>query len=160
MVIRRAKAEDMDCILEAYSAARLFMRATGNKNQWADNYPSPDLIAKGIRDGKQYVCVSGDRVAGTFYFAVEPDETYTDIYEGRWLNDKPYGVVHRLASDGRCKGVGQFCLQWCFEQCGNLKIDTHEENTVMRHILRKSGFLPCGIIFLRSGAKRLAFQKE
>ena len=67
---------------------------------------------------------------GTFYFIqgkdIEP--TYRNITEGEWLDDSPYGVVHRIASDGSQKGVGSFCVNCAYEQCGHIRIDTHGDN--------------------------------
>lgn len=95
-----------------------------------------------------------------FYFAVENDVTYAEIYDGKWLTDKPYGVVHRIASNGKIKGVASFCLQWCFEQAENIRIDTHRDNAVMRNVLQKNGYTYCGIIYIADGTERLAFQKS
>ena len=68
-------------------------------------------------------------------------------------------MAHRVASAGRCKGVGAFCLNWAFEQSGNLRIDTHHDNKPMQNLLNKLGFEYCGIIYLENGEPRLAFQK-
>jgi len=94
-----------------------------------------------------------------FYFKVEEDPTYAKIYEGEWLNDKPYGVVHRIASNGMQKGVASYCLQWCLEQCHNIRVDTHRDNLVMQEILRRNGYQRCGIIYVANGTERIAFQK-
>ena len=61
------------------------------------------------------------KIAATFYFAVEADPTYAKI-NGSWLNDFPYGVVHRIASDGVTKGAGTFCLNWVMGKINNIKI--------------------------------------
>lgn len=82
------------------------------------------------------------------------------IHQGQWLDDSPYGVVHRITSDGTIRGAASFCLNWALEQCGNIKIDTHRENQAMRKMLAKNGFHFCGIIYLKDGAERLAFQKK
>ena len=87
------------------------------------------------------------------------DPTYVTIYQGQWRNDAPYGVTHRICVAAHQRGVASFCLNWCFEQCGNLKIDTHRDNTVMQNLLQKNGFVYCGIIHLANGAERLAYQK-
>lgn len=159
MNIRLASIDDIDVIMDIYAAARRFMQDTGNKNQWVDGYPSKDLISSSIQEGKQYVCICENQVAGTFYFSIDDDPTYAKIYNGEWLNDSPYGVVHRLASGGKYRGVANFCLQWCFDQCGNVRVDTHKDNAVMQEILKKNGYVPCGIIFVRNDTERLAFQK-
>lgn len=161
MKIRTAKAEDIECIMEVFDIARQFMRQTGNDKQWIDGYPSGELISDNIRDRSFYVCLSDDgQIVGVFYFKIEEDKTYAKIYDGKWLDDKPYGVVHRIASNGKQKGVAAFCLQWCFEQCGNIRIDTHRDNIVMQNILIKNGYRPCGIIYIANGAERIAFQKR
>ena len=160
MNIRKAKVEEIDVIMSVFKAARQFMLKTGNSRQWVDGYPSKELILSNIRDEGMYVCLSEDEeVAGVFYFKVEDDKTYAKIYDGEWLNDKPYGVVHRIASNGKRRGVGDACLQWCMEQCGNIRIDTHRDNIVMQNILIRNGYQQCGIIYVANGTERIAFQK-
>lgn len=159
VVIREAKTEHIDSILEIYLIAKQFMETAGNKNQWIGNYPSRDLILNGIKDKKQYIIFCENQIVGTFFFSVEEDETYIKIYEGEWLNARPYGVVHRLASNGVCKGIADSCLKWCFEQCCNIRVDTHRDNFIMQNILKKNGYLQCGVIFVQNGTGRLAFQK-
>ena len=86
-------------------------------------------------------------VAVFFYIAgadIEP--CYAGIEDGAWLDPSPYGVVHRIASDGSVKGAGSFCIRWAYEQCGHLRIDTHPDNRVMQGLLAKLGFRRCGII--------------
>ena len=172
MKIRKAKAEEIDSIMEIYKRARKFMAQTGNPNQWGDTKPYRQWIENDIEKGKCYVCVEkdihkdcvlsekekDDNIVAVFYFAIEEDPTYHIIYEGRWLNTKPYGVVHRIASSGTVKGAGEFCLEWALEACRNLRIDTHEDNVVMQNLLKKLGFRYCGIIHLENGDPRLAFQ--
>jgi hypothetical protein len=103
-----------------------------------------------------------DRVVGTFYFICGKDiePTYKNIDDGDWLDDSPYGVVHRVAGDGSVKGIGSFCVNWAFEQCGHLRIDTHGDNTVMQNMLKKLGFTHCGTIYVHEDNNpRLAYEK-
>ena len=95
---------------------------------------------------------------GTFCFILGDDPTYQQIYEGTWLNNEPYGVIHRLATNGKQKGVSENCLNWCFERWPNLRVDTHRDNKVMQHILTKYGFQRCGIIYVKNGTERIAYQ--
>ncbi|MDR2912782.1 MAG: GNAT family N-acetyltransferase [Alistipes sp.] len=169
MKIRLAKKEELPRLMELYDAARAFMRRRGNMVQWVGGYPSRELVAVGIDAGEQWVCVVDDRVVVTFWFAVGPDLTYAEIWEGddrlgpagAWLDDEgvPYGVVHRLASDGSVRGVGAFCLEWCLERCGNIRVDTHACNAVMQSLLARLGYTRCGVIYLPDGSPRDAFQK-
>ena len=38
-------------------------------------------------------------------------------------------------------------------------VDTHRDNAIMQHNIKKHGFTYCGIIYLANGDKRLAYQK-
>jgi len=156
--IRKTEAGELPAVLEVYAEARELMRESGNPGQWGDAYPPRELIESDIRAGKSYVCVENGEIAAVFYFAVERDPTYKRI-DGEWLNDAAYGVVHRVARRRGAKGVGVFCVDWCFGQCGNIRIDTHRDNAPMRRLLAKLGFAYCGVIRLRDGDERLAFQK-
>ena len=157
MNIRKSTTADLPRIEEIYTLARVFMREHDNPNQWAGVYPSVDVVKQDIEAGKSYVCEDEGQVVATFYFAVEQDPTYKVIVDGNWLSDEAYGVIHRIASVK--KGAGSFCINYGFEKCKNLRIDTHEDNYVMQNMLVKNGFKRCGIIFLENGDPRVAFQK-
>lgn len=113
-----------------------------------------------IAAGHCYVFVDdlGKPVA-TFCYIEGDDPTYHVIEGGKWLNDAPYAVLHRLASDGSHSGIADLCLNWCFTQTSNLRVDTHQDNKVLQHILLKHGFKYCGIIYVRNHSPRLAYQK-
>jgi len=160
MNIRIAQKRDIDAIMDIYNAAKQFMQATGNGNQWIAGYPSMELIMNSIEKESQYVCVDEEKeIIGTFYFNIENDKTYEKIYDGRWLNDQPYGVIHRLASNGKQKGIADFCFQWCYDQHHNIRVDTHQDNTIMQKIIKKNGYARCGIVHIANGTERIAFQK-
>jgi hypothetical protein len=167
MEIRAATIDDLPRLMELYDAARGFMRRCGNHVQWVGGYPRRETIAAGIAAGEQYVCVTDPpvdlpgHIAATFWFAVGPEPTYAEIADGPgWSDgDRPYGVVHRLASDGSVSGVGAVCLEWSLEKCGNLRVDTHSSNTVMQNLLRRLGYTRRGVITLADGTPRDAFQK-
>lgn len=160
MEIVCAVREDLPHLMELYDAARAFMRSRGNTVQWVGGYPSRELILEGIESGDQYVCTHDGRIVATFWFAVRPEPTYAEIYDGSWLDDAPYGVVHRLASDGSVKGVGEMCLEWCLDRCGNIRVDTHRDNAVMQDLLLRIGYEKCGVIIIGDGTPREAFQRR
>lgn len=188
MKIRKATENDLLRMMEIYSYARAFMAEHGNPNQWGPtNWPPEDLLREDIRAGNSYVCLSeeGDigskssitdkigistksstsddsRIICTFFFTsghdIEP--TYRVITDGAWIGDDDYGVVHRIASDGTVKGAGMFCINWAFEQCGHLRMDTHGDNKVMQAMLKKAGFVHCGTIYVEEDDyPRLAYEK-
>ena len=165
MQIRKTREEDYARIMEIYAFARDFMKQHGNPNQWGPtNWPPAALIREDIKNGDSYVCVNDrDQVCGVFYFIAGKDiePTYRVITDGAWLDDSPYGVVHRIAADGSEKGIGTFCLNWAYEQCGHLRMDTHGDNIVMQGLLKKLGFIHCGTIFVEEDEfPRLAFEKS
>lgn len=164
MKIRKTTEADFETVMAIYAHARAYMAAHGNPNQWGPtNWPPEALIHADIAAGKSYVCEENDRVVGVFYFDQGPDiePTYAHITEGKWQDNSPYGVVHRIAADGTAKGTGAFCIQWAYDQCGHLRIDTHGDNTVMQGLLRKLGFAHCGTIYVREDHDpRLAFEKS
>ncbi len=160
MIIRKTRTEDMRAIQQIYSDARAFMVQNGNPDQWGDEYPSLALLQEDIASERSYVCVINDKVVGVFLFEVSVDPTYIQIYEGEWLDDEPYGAVHRIASAVDTKGVATFCLEWCYKQHNNIRIDTHESNIPMQQLLKKLGYAYCGIIICSDETERLAYQKR
>ena len=160
MRIRKATQQDLHSIMQLYENARAFMREHGNPGQWGTTYPPQNMIETDIRFGNLYVCIEKDTIEAVFFYKDGIDPTYLKIYDGQWKNDAPYGVVHRITSSGKVKGAASFCLDWAFSQCGNLKIDTHENNIVMQNMLKKNGFTYSGRIYIDNGGERLAFQKD
>lgn len=160
MEIKKAEMSQLDEIMAIYERARHFMADHGNPTQWTSSYPPKDMIVGDIERGLMYVCLAGQKVEAVFYYREGEEEDYARIYEGAWLDDKPYGVVHRIASAGTVKGAGSFCLAWAYDQCKNVRIDTHRNNVVMQNLLKKNGFEYCGIIYIRNGEERLAYQKN
>lgn len=174
MRIRKTTPADLPCVMDIYARARQFMADHGNPKQWGGtNWPPEWLIQQDIQQGKSYVCVleeEGEGVAPNqpvavfFYdFGEDIEPTYRVITDGSWRDNSPFGVVHRIASDGSrtgIKGIGAFCLNWAFEQCGHLKIDTHGDNTVMQAALEKLGFERRGIIYVEEdNDPRFAYEK-
>ncbi len=157
-MIRKATLNDIDVILAVYSEAKKFMQKTGNPNQWNSAYPQRQLIVNDIENQKSYViCDDMNNVHAVFYFSIGEDPTYKVIKKGNWLNDKPYGVIHRIASDGVLHGVLKECVNYCKNFSTDIRIDTHHDNKVMQHTLEKLGFVRCGIINLLNGEERIAY---
>ena len=164
MEIRKSTEQDFEKMMELYDHARDFMAKHGNPNQWGPtHWPPEQLIHQDIAKGNSYVCVHDGRIVGTFFFLCGSDiePTYCTIEDGAWHDDSAYGVVHRLAGDGSVKGIGAFCLNWAYEQCGHLRVDTHGDNKVLQNLLQKLGFTHCGTIYVQEGNyPRLAYEKS
>ena len=158
--IRKAKHDDVPVIMRLIEEARGIMRSCGNINQWIGGYPDKETIENDIYNGHCYVLEEEDGViVASFAFIPGPEPTYKEIFEGEWLDDKPYYVVHRLASTAASHGVFNEVMDYCMGVAGCLRIDTHRDNVIMRHVIDRYGFTYCGIIYLLNGDERLAYQK-
>ena len=134
------------------------MKNNGNPNQWEDRYPEVSTVENDIKTGISYVCVENGGIVGTFVFFTGEDPTYRVIKNGEWHSDRePYGVIHRVASNGVTKGVTRAAFSYGLERSGYVRIDTHEDNKPMQGALKKFGFRECGVIHLERGAERIAF---
>ncbi|MDD3253170.1 MAG: GNAT family protein [Lachnospiraceae bacterium] len=160
MQIRKSTSADLEQILVLYAQARQFMQENGNPTQWGSKYPPQEQVEQDIATGRSYVCEEDGELLCVFYFAVEEDPDYQKIYEGSWLTDGPYGVMHRVAAPGKRRGVASFCVAWCFETSGgDLRIDTHHDNIPMQRMLEKNGFVQCGTIYTANHSPRIAYEK-
>ena len=157
-MIKKATRSQFSEIMEIYAQARRFMAQIGNPDQWGTAYPSEEMILRDIANGKCYVNSENEQIRAVFYFAVEADPTY-GVIDGRWLNDAPYGVIHRIAVGESGKGAAAQCFDFAAQHCDNIRIDTHEKNIPMQRCLAKYGFTRCGTIYLEDGDPRIAYQK-
>lgn len=160
MLIRKAIKDDIPALMHIFESAKDIMRASGNLYQWGVGYPSPEVVRCDIERGVCYVAtneVTGE-IEATMAFIPGPDSTYSYIEDGAWLNDNPYYVIHRIAVAAPGKGYARLLLDWAFERADTVRIDTHRDNVIMHHILRKYGFSYCGVIYLANGDARDAYQ--
>lgn len=158
--IEHASLAQMTEILSVYDYARGFMKKNGNPNQWKAGYPSQELIASDIEKGSFYVGMDEqDAVHFVFAFPIGRDPNYDIIEQGAWLNENPYGTIHRIASDGTVKGAFGLCLNFCAAIISNIRIDTHRDNVIMQHLIEKNGFQKCGIVYMPDHSERIAYQR-
>ena len=156
-MIRRSTPDDFSDLIRIYAAARSIMEQSGNPFQWGKSKPSLELIQSDIMNGTGYLLEENGRPYGAFALLFDPDPTYSEI-EGSWKNNAPYATLHRVASDGSHKQVFSEILIFCRALSKELRIDTHEDNCIMRKLLTREGFEYCGVIHLADGSPRLAFQ--
>ena len=160
MTIRPTTYADIDALLDIFAYARAQMIADGNPTQWGDDYPSRKQIESDIQRGVSYVVEHKGQPCATFVFIIGEDPTYTYIEDGEWLDDTlPYGTIHRIASNGEQQGIFPIVLHWCTAQCPNIRIDTHQDNKRMIHLIEQAQFVRCGIIYTRDNSPRIAYQR-
>lgn len=155
--IRQAQESDLEQILEIYEIARKFMAHTGNPTQWGTQYPPREMLESDIQRGDLYV-VESNGIHGVFAYFTDPDPTYAYIEDGHWLDESPYGTIHRVAGDGS-GGIFSAVLAYAAGRNPHVRIDTHADNKVMQHVLSRHGFQRTGIIYLEDGDPRIAYER-
>ena len=153
--------DDIPAAMKIIEDARAFQISYGNL-QWADGYPSEELLREDAMNGTGFKIVSDGVIAG-YLAIVSHDPAYDDI-EGRWVTDGPYIALHRIAFSSAFRGRGLFPM--LIDECRKLavkrgafsiRIDTDRRNPIMRHLLPRLGFIPTGTV-LFAGDRKLAYE--
>lgn len=163
---RKATLSDLDQVMEAVEDSREVLRLQGN-GQWQDGYPNKNDFINDINNGRLFVTYSDNpnEIVGVCAITYR-EEDYHHLYEGKWLTDLPYVVMHRVAIKKKYKGKGLgkklfevFIDVAKKEGFRSLRIDTHEGNLLMRHIITSFGFIYCGKAILTPDKDRMVFEK-
>ena len=166
MNYRLATLNDLDQIMEIIEDGRALL-ATQNSGQWQDGYPNRDTFINDINNQNLYVVLlnDGTTIAGVCALTYHEDD-YDHLYEGKWLTDLPYMVMHRIAvkKEYRNQGYGKALFNVFIDVAKNkgyhsLRVDTHENNMRMRNIMEEFGFVFCGRAILTPNKDRMVFEK-
>lgn len=165
MKLRKSKKDDLKYIIEIINEAKEFLKES-KIDQWQQGYPNEEVILRDIENQHSYVLEDDNKIIGTVALSFDKEETYDLIYDGKWISNNEYAVIHRIAASKKCniKGIGTEIIKNIEKICidkgiENIKIDTHEKNLVMQKLLEKNNFKYCGVIYLEDKAKRIAFEK-
>ena len=164
MVFCKAKPQDEAEIVHMIEQAQSWFAENGI-DQWQNGYPNAETIRADIAAGNGVVLRRSDGIVSYASLSFLPEPTYA-VIEGEGWREKSCAVLHRVVTKQSCKGKGY--AGELFAQCEaaaraagvkSLRVDTHRQNKPMQRALQKSGFLPRGVIYLASGAPRIAFEK-
>ncbi len=165
MVFRKTTEQDLDQVMKIIKQAQEYFR-NNHIDQWVNNYPSIETIKNDIANGYSYVLLKDGNIVATAAISFDEEVTYRSIYDGDWLSNSDYVVIHRIAVDNNYKGSGisaeimKYVEQMCLKKAVNsIKIDTHEQNMSMQKFLEKNGFSYCGVIYLLDRSRRVAYEK-
>ena len=165
MKLRKAVESDVYSIMNIIKQAQEYFKELGI-NQWQDNYPNLEIIRSDICNNNGYVMLKDNNIVGTVAVSFDGEKTYNSIYNGEWISNQKYAVIHRLAIDDNYKGLGlsSVIIKNIEDICVNndvhsIKVDTHKQNESMQRLLLKNGFQYCGIIYLEDKSERIAFEK-
>ena len=157
-MIRKATENDIQAVLAIFDKAKDIMRSDGNSTQWGDGYPDAGIVRTDISKGGAHIVDHDRKPVAYFALLPSPEPTYSSI-DGKWLDDSsPYHVIHRIASIPESHGVFRRIIEYALSVSGNLRIDTHRDNRIMRRLIERAGFSYCGVINLPDGSERLAYQ--
>ncbi|MDM0458383.1 GNAT family N-acetyltransferase [Clostridium perfringens] len=165
MEFRQAKISDLDQIVEIIELSKKYLKET-KVDQWQNGYPAKEDLRRDIESGNSYVLTNKDEIVATTVISLDGESTYNSIFNGEWITNTEYIVMHRVAVHDKYKGKGIFkelikeaeslALN---KGISSIKIDTHRDNISMQRAVVKNDFKKCGIIYLEEGSERIAFEK-
>ncbi len=165
MDFRKSTIKDIPSIMGIIKQAQSYFKSK-NIDQWQDRYPNEYSLKGDIENDESYVLIEDGKIIATAAISFRGEKTYNKIYDGKWISNDKYAVVHRVAvGDGyKGRGISHKIIKFSEEKCKekgfySIKIDTHDDNFVMRSMLEKNGFKYCGVILLEDGAERVAYEK-
>jgi len=170
MILRQTTIPEVEVVMDIIDDGKAYLKSEGI-DQWQHGYPNAKTIQQDIHDGQAYVLEKNGEIIATAMISFLGEETYASIEGPGWLADVPYAVLHRVAvaSDLKGQGIAAALIAKTEELCQqkgitSIRIDTHEKNASMQQLLKKTGFVYCGIIHLIPGEGseagiRLAFEK-
>lgn len=155
MQLKKAQMKDLEQIMTILKDGRNQLAEKGVE-QWQGDYPSEAHVKEDIEHGFAYLAISNDQqTVGAVSIVPAPDHSY-DQMDGNWLleTDK-YIVIHRVAIHSKHAGQGYATklFQEIIDQVKNnhpeiqsIRIDTHEDNQAMQHLIAKMGFKRVGTL--------------
>lgn len=165
MEFRQSKISDLDQIVEIIELSKKYLKET-KVDQWQDGYPAKEDLRRDIESRNSYVLTNKDEIVATTVISLDGESTYNSIFNGEWITNEDYIVMHRVAVHDKYKGKGIFkelikeaeslALN---KGISSIKIDTHRDNISMQRAVVKNDFKKCGIIYLEDGSERIAFEK-
>ena len=165
MEFRQAKISDLDQIVEIIELSKKYLKET-KVDQWQDGYPAKEDLRRDIENRNSYVLTNKDEIVATTVISLDGESTYNSIFNGKWITNEDYIVMHRVAVHDKYKGKGIFKelikeaeILALNKGISSIKIDTHRDNISMQRAVVKNDFKKCGIIYLEDGSERIAFEK-
>ncbi len=78
----------------------------------------------------------------------------------QWGDSRPSReTVVSDIKNGTERGLFHRCMDFCESLADNIRIDTHKDNHIMRHLLEERGYDERGVIYVDDGSPRIAYQR-
>lgn len=151
-MIRKAEIKDLDYIMIVINSGKAFLKSQG-LDQWQDGNPNENMIINDIQNKNFYVLEVDNKIISCCAIILDDDPNYSEIYEGKWITNNKYAVIHRFATlkTNRRSGYAIEMINYTKSLIGNdmsIRIDTHIGNIPMQSLVTKCGFKLCGKIYL------------
>lgn len=145
--LRRSTPADLPLIEQVIEDGRQALKAAGS-TQWQDGNPTQATLKADVDQHQSWVLLVNGQVAGVATLKPGPEDDYRTITGGHWANDcDDYVTIHRVAISRHYRG--QHLSSYLFSDLltvgqalgyTNFRIDTHQQNQVMQHLIKKFGF--------------------
>lgn len=160
---RKATLHEIPQIWEILQKA-IQRRKEDGSNQWQDGYPNLEVVKVDIEKETGFVLTEGENLVGYCAILINDEPAYAGI-KGKWLSNKDFVVVHRIAiskdylGNGLAKEVMRFIEEFARENnIYSVKADTNFDNLAMIKTFEKAGYVYCGEVYFR-GSPRRAYEK-
>ena len=157
-MVRKATIKDLQEILDVYESARQYMKDTNNPDQWGDDFPPVELVEEDIKNETLYVTERDGEICGVMEFHIGK-ESYFEELGDIWLYNGDYATVHRIASNGKAKGIFSEFLEFGKNICKYIRIDTHLDNIIMQNLIEANGFKKRTTFFSTPERGWIAYEK-
>lgn len=167
--IRLAKENELEEVVDILKEAKRIFKDMDIPQWQTSDYPAYEDIEIDYKNDALYIIEKDNTIIGTASILIRFDahkyDEYDTIFEGEWLNDNPYVVVHRSAIRNIERGKGY--MSKFFDKAKevainngikDIRVDTHEKNKPMLKAINKYGFVYCGKIIVLDKTERLAYQ--
>lgn len=155
MHLTKASMDDLNRIVEVLEDGKNQLAERG-VDQWQGDYPNPEQVKADIENGFAYLVHDSDHeTVGVFSILPAPDHAYDEL-DGKWLLETDrYLTIHRVAIHSDHAGNGYASrlfmdvinfIKVHREDIVSLRIDTHEDNHAMQHLIEKFGFKRVGTL--------------
>lgn len=163
-MIRKASVKDIDSIMTVIADGKEFLKSQG-VDQWQGSEPSRETILSDIANEEFYVYELDGEILGVFMLTFRVDPTYTKI-DGAWnYEGDDYSTIHRIATKKTKKksGIAKELFTYALDKTreagyGAARIDTHRDNEPMKNLIKKMGYSYCGVIQIKDGSDRNAYE--
>ncbi len=166
-MIRLAHIDDLEQIWSLRLKTTELLKSR-HIDQWQYHKPERSTFIEDILAQEFYVYEKAHKIIGMIAIRSGIEQTYINIFDGKWRKDEAYYTIHRLAVDHNHlgKGIAKKMITFAHDLAkingiNYMRIDTHEDNHYAQNLFMSIGYIYTGYILLEENhpgqRKRLAY---